>query len=135
MLLMIEGLKLYDLLLMLWLWWLVIDLTYPLLISWVIWWFNFITVGFLLIVCSWLNSFESLPILKKSSKWCVTVYLIHPSKGCEFWPLQWSFFHKVSVLICLWGQEPSSLVFSSHYLSVWLAFRSCDCSTTPWISQ
>ena len=48
---------------MLCLWWLVTDLTYPLLIKWVIWWFILLAIRSVLTVCSWLNSFESLTIL------------------------------------------------------------------------
>ena len=93
LLLMIEGLKLYNLLSMLWLWWLVIDLNYPILMSWVIWWLDLFGIGSLLMVCLLFNSFEFLSILQKSSNWFVIAYPIHPSndpftltKGCDFWP-------------------------------------------------
>ena len=59
---------------------------------------------------------------------------ISPFKGLWFLSSIMRFFHKVSVIRCLWGQEPSSLGFPSHYLSIWLGFGSCDFSTTPWIS-
>ena len=48
--------------------------------------------GFLLMVCSFFNSFESLCTLQECSKWFILVYPFHPSngplhplKGCDFY--------------------------------------------------
>ena len=58
----------------------------------------------------------------------------HPNLGLWFLTSLMRFFHKISVLICLLGQEPYSQGFPSHYLSIWSGFGSCDFSTTPWFS-
>ena len=109
---------------------------------------EFLAIWFLLMVCSWLISFDFLPILKKLSNWFPTTYVgfrhvymttcsYFPYIRCSILMLEssrWYYFHNFSVLICLWGKEPHSLVFSSHYLSVWLGFGSCDFSATLWLS-
>jgi hypothetical protein len=103
----------------------------------------YFVVGFvfywsLLLVCLLSNSFESLPILHKSSNWFIITYPFHPyndpfhhNLGLLLLTSQMILFHKVSVLRCLLGQEAYSQVFSTHYLSVWLGFGSCDYWTTP----
>ena len=57
----------------------------------------------------------------------------HPNLWLWFLTYLMIFFHIVGVLICLWGREPYSQGFSTHYMSVWLDFWGCDFSNSPWI--
>ena len=87
----IEDLNLYVLLSIFWLWWLVFELIHPLRLLWVLWWLNLLSIGFFFMLCSWLISYEFLPILQKFSNWFHIAYpyspfkwLCHPNLGLWF---------------------------------------------------
>ena len=80
-------------------------------------------------------SYGSLPSgLSLSTLFTLPMTIFSLQRVVIFYLYKWAYFHNFSVLMYLLGQEPSSLWFSSPYLSVWLGFGSRDCSTTPWLS-
>jgi hypothetical protein len=107
--------KVLCILSMLCLWWLPTGLTYPLMILWVLWWLNWLVIGFFWwhvydwSLLSFFLSSIGLPIKFPiaypfhPSKW-----LCHPNLGFLFLTPLMRFFHNMNVLRCLGGQESHS---------------------------
>ena len=72
------------------------------LILWVLWLLNLLSIGLLVTECSLLNSFESLPILQRSSNWFMIAYPISP--------FQWPFHPKLG----LWFLTSLMIYFSQY---------------------